>query len=146
MIDFHIASSLSLSVYLVSGFLEFQLRLKISKVIIIYIFYLKLHQRQTPSWHCFLAVCYSLKWVTPCRFGVAILRELSQSNSVKTATIYFVHLKITYSKDSIVFINAIIISISCKNRICLYMFVNCTVWVFPWNTMIDWLIDSIIVI
>ena len=50
--DFHITSKLFLSVSdLVSGFLEFQLQLEINKVTIIYVFYLKHHQRQTPSLH-----------------------------------------------------------------------------------------------
>ena len=77
MSDFNITSNLFLSLLdLVSGFLEFQLQLKISKVIIIHLFYLKLHQRQTPSLHFILAVCHFLKWVTLSRFGFPIQGEL----------------------------------------------------------------------
>ena len=58
--DFNITSKLFLNVQdLVSGFLE--LLLKISKVTIIYVFYFKLHQRQTLSLHFVLAVCHFLK-------------------------------------------------------------------------------------
>ena len=60
--DFHITSNLFLNVLdLVSGFLEFQLQLKISKVTIIYVSYFKLHQRQTLSLHFILAACHFLK-------------------------------------------------------------------------------------
>ena len=45
----------------VSGFLESQLQLKISKVIIIDIFYLKLYERQTLSLHFFFVVWHFLK-------------------------------------------------------------------------------------
>ena len=77
MSDFNITSNLFLSLLdLVSGFLEFQLQLKISKVIIIHLFYLKLHQRQTPSLHFILAVCHFLKWVSPSRFCFAMQGEL----------------------------------------------------------------------
>ena len=60
--DFNITSKLFWNVQdLVSGFLELQLQSKISKVIIIYVFYFKLHQRQTLSLHFILAVCHFLK-------------------------------------------------------------------------------------
>ena len=32
----------------------------------------------------------------------------------------------------------------CRDKICLYIFENCTVWIFPWNSLIDWLIDWLI--
>ena len=57
--DFNITSNLFLNVQdLVSGFLELQLQLKISKVTIIYVFYFKLPQRQTLSLRFILAVCH----------------------------------------------------------------------------------------
>ena len=60
--DFHITSNLFLNVLdLVSGFLEFQLQLRISKVTIIYVSYFKLQQRQTLSLHFILAACHFLK-------------------------------------------------------------------------------------
>ena len=63
---------------IVSSFLEFQFQFKISKVTIIHVFHLKLHQIQTASLHFILAVCHFLKWVTPSRFGFAMQRELKQ--------------------------------------------------------------------
>ena len=35
-----------------------------------------------------------------------------------------------------------LVSISCKNRICLHIFVNCTVWIF-YLKYVDWLIDQL---
>ena len=59
--NFNITSNLFLNVQdLVSGFLELQLQLKINKVTIIYVFYFKLHQRQTLSLYFILAVCHFL--------------------------------------------------------------------------------------
>ena len=55
--DFNITSNLFLNVQdLVSGFLELQLQLKISKVTIIYVFYFKLHQRQITFYSCCLSL------------------------------------------------------------------------------------------
>ena len=60
----------------VSGCLESQLQLKISKVIIIHIFYLKFHQRQTLSLLFVFAVWHFLKWITPSGFGFAMQGDL----------------------------------------------------------------------
>ena len=74
--DFHITSSLYFEwLGFSSGFLDFQLQLKIRTVTIIHIFYLQLHQRQTPSLHFILTVYHFLKPVTPSSFGVAIQGE-----------------------------------------------------------------------
>ena len=60
--DFNITSNLFLNVQdLVSGSLELQLQSKISKVTIIYVFYFKLHQRQTLNLYFIVAVCHFLK-------------------------------------------------------------------------------------
>ena len=75
--DFNITSKLFWNVQdLVSGFLELQLQSKISKVTMIYVFYFKLHQRQTINLRFILAVCHFLKCVTPSRFGFAIQGKL----------------------------------------------------------------------
>ena len=60
--DFNITSNLFLNIQdLVSGFLELQLQLKISKATITYVLYFKLYQRQTLSLHFIVTFCHFLK-------------------------------------------------------------------------------------
>ena len=116
------------------GFLEFQFQFKISKVTIIHTFYLKLHQRQACSLHFILDVCYFLKWVT--LLGLALLYKGNFSNLTHSKNCY-------NTTTAIVFIITMIrsISLSSKSRICLDIFVSCTVWAFPGTTLIESLID-----
>ena len=63
-----------------SGFLDFQLQLKIRKVTLIHTFFLRLRQRQAPSFHFIHTYCHFLKCVTLSRFGLAVQGELEQPN------------------------------------------------------------------
>ena len=63
-----------------SGFLDFQLQLKIRKVTLIHTFFLHLHQRQAPSFHFINTYSHFLKCVTLSRFGLAVQGELEQPN------------------------------------------------------------------
>ena len=125
--DFHITSNLFFECLgCSSGFLELQLQLKICKVTIIHVFYLKLlHQRQTSSL-ILLLMFVSFESELPL-LVLALLYKGNFSNPTHSKNCYnsTTVFKVTYSRGSLVFIIAIIISISCNSRICL--FVNCTV-------------------
>ena len=64
-----------------------------------------------------MAFIFWCVWVT--------MNQRSTTRGLKTATMQL--LPLIYSKGSRVFIITIIISISCKKEMCLFIFVNCRV-------------------